>query len=241
MALRTSLQTGNTVALLIVEAEKQLCGLGESLLAAEHQLRTCPVYLLTVLLDHYGRRNESHRHYLDMRLVNLEDKMSISPLIYTNHSTRPLPLDDSQTVSEESIIQELHDNNTRLIWLSGTINYEITALDFVTVLLDRLRGMGDRSRVGSPASHTVMVEELRALKTGAELRQFQRQNLQQRAETRIAMVSSLLPSLLHGSSDVDRLRASSIHASPSATAKSASRWLNSPDGLPIPPKRTAGR
>ncbi|KAH8904144.1 hypothetical protein BR93DRAFT_971214 [Coniochaeta sp. PMI_546] len=190
-ALRLSLRSRNASGLLIVEAEKQLFGLREDVRASVQKLQACPLYFLGILLDHYGRRNEGRRGYLDMRLVELEDKMGVCPFIATKQSASSYP--ETCTDSEESIIHELHDNNVRLIWLSGTINFEILALDFVISLLDRLNGLGKDGRalpVLSEAMCSVMTEELRSMKSSSELRQFQRRNLQLRAEARIAMLYS---------------------------------------------------
>jgi hypothetical protein len=188
-ALRLSLQTRNASGVLVVEAEKQLCDLQDDVWAAEQKLRASPLHFLTILLDRYGCRNEARREYLDARLVELEDKMGVSPFISTTQSSSSYP--ETCTDSEESIIHELHDNNTRLIWLSGTINFEIKALDFAMSLIesfDKLSKDGSGSPVDLTAPCAVMLEELKSLKSSAELRQFQRHNLQLRAETRTAMV-----------------------------------------------------
>jgi hypothetical protein len=112
-------------------------------------------------------------------------------------------------ISEGSIIEELHDNNTRLIWLpGGTIHFEISAFGFaisrlemlkrhvqgrngislLEMLNDPIQGKNSQSSV-QEATRAALLAELGSLKASAELRQFQRQNLQRRAETRIAMVS----------------------------------------------------
>lgn len=190
-ALRLSLRTRNASGLFVVEAEKQLSGIREDVWASAQKLRASPLYFLSILLDHYGRRNESRREYLDMRLVELEDKMGVCPFIATKHLSNSYLEADMD--SEESIIHELHDNNVRLIWLGGTINFEILALDFAMSFLHKLDNSskdGRESPVGSKAMSSIMLEELGSMKSSSELRQFQRRNLQLRTETRTAMLYS---------------------------------------------------
>ncbi|OIW25551.1 hypothetical protein CONLIGDRAFT_684100 [Coniochaeta ligniaria NRRL 30616] len=191
LGLRLSLRSRNASGLLVVEAEKQLSGLREDVWASVQKLHASPLYFLSILLDHYSRRNEGRREYLDMRLVELEDKMGVCPFIAARQSSSTYP--ETFTDAEESIIHELHDNNVRLIWLSGTINFEILALDFAISLLDRFNRLGkagSESPVVSEAMCSIMLEELRSMKSSSELRQFQRRNLQLRAEARIAMLYS---------------------------------------------------
>lgn len=193
-ALRLSLRTRNASGLFVVEAEKQLSGIREDVWASAQKLRASPLYFFSILLDHYGRRNESRREYLDMRLVELEDKMGVCPFIATKHLSNSYLEADMD--SEESIIHELHDNNVRLIWLGGTINFEILALDFAMSFLHKLDNSskdGRESPVGSKAMSSIMLEELGSMKSSSELRQFQRRNLQLRTETRTAMVIKMPP------------------------------------------------
>ncbi|KAB5528015.1 hypothetical protein GE09DRAFT_411675 [Coniochaeta sp. 2T2.1] len=210
LCLRISLSTCNVVGILLVEAEKQLCGLRDDILSSLSsslssplpKLRSCcpALSFLTVLLERYGTRgNEARRESLDNRLVELEERMGVGPFVgRVGKGGVELEREgEGEEGDEEGMINELHDNNTRLIWLSGTVNFEIAAVEFAMELVERLAGLG-RGEGGGPGEvvvvpagmRDIMLEELKGLKASAELGQVQRRNLQLRAETRIAMLYS---------------------------------------------------
>ncbi|KAK3379087.1 hypothetical protein B0T24DRAFT_663339 [Lasiosphaeria ovina] len=189
LALRVSTQTNSAVGPLIVEDAGEEAGIISMLSARRDPLRLCPVYTLVVACEELDRRNERWRENLDLTLVQIEKHIGLSA--WTHSALDGTPGQVGADAAYETVIRNLHVLNTSLIWLSCTTNFELAMLREAASVVDLFTKTGPALPLAKSATETLHAQ-IRYLESAAQARQYQRQGLQQRAETQIGIRDNLL-------------------------------------------------
>ncbi|KAI9155685.1 Notoamide biosynthesis cluster protein M' [Paramyrothecium foliicola] len=190
LALTISLQTGTAAGIIIVEAKKDSERILRLLRSQQQLVKECPLHILTVLCQELSRRNEGYREDLDNTLLRAERQIGATAY-YSNvaaESKKAL----SPKVPYESLVRDLHALNTSLIWLSCTTNFELAALRFTTSMIELYEKEVTALSLpsfGKPARENLL-QPIRYLENAGEMRQYQRNGLQQRVETQIQILYS---------------------------------------------------
>lgn len=193
LAIRMCVEMNSATALLILEDEDDIHGILKMVRARRQLISLCPLYLLLILCEDLSNRNEKLREHLDLTLVQTEKHIGLSGFDSSalGGTNQAIPAD----TAFETVIRDLHVHNTSLIWLSCTTNFELLALCFARFLLDTLQearrecALPRLARVGRES----LLQHIWYLENAAEMRQFQRQGLQQRTETQIGIVRISAP------------------------------------------------
>ena len=190
-AMRICVETNSATALVILEDENDIDSILQAVKARRHLISLCPLYFLIILCEDISKRNEGWREHLDLSLVQSEKHIGMSDfeasaLDGTNQEIQP-------ATPFEKVIYGLHILNTSLIWLSCTTNFELSALKFaqsMILLFEEARIECKKPQL-SRMARELLLQQIRYLESAAEMRQHQRNGLQQRAETQIGIVSGL--------------------------------------------------
>ena len=96
----------------------------------QETLYKSPLLCLGIIFDNYGVYNEKYRLKQDEAILILERETGMSSLSFGSHGVG--------SMHYERLIKDVHDCNTRLIFLENMMNFEEALGKFVRELLSRV-------------------------------------------------------------------------------------------------------